>query len=89
MALLRGTLAIMPEVSGAIEAGEPCPPRRRRGPSVVGASLLTAGWLIVAVLGLVVLLRLVAWDSVEPLITLDTLTLIIYLSAWVVTVARS
>jgi endonuclease/exonuclease/phosphatase (EEP) superfamily protein YafD len=50
----------------------------------VGASLLTAGWLIVAVLGLVALLRLVAWDSVEPLIVLDALTFIVYLPAWVV-----
>ena len=82
--MLRGTLTIMPEVSGAIEAGEPCPPRRR-GLSVVGVSLLTAGWLIVAVLGLVALLRLVAWDSVEPLIVLNALTFFVYLPAWVVT----
>jgi hypothetical protein len=76
----------MPEVSGAIEAGEPCPPRRRRRElSVVGVSLLTAGWLIVAVLGLVALLRLVAWDSVEPLIVLNALTFFVYLPAWVVT----
>jgi endonuclease/exonuclease/phosphatase (EEP) superfamily protein YafD len=40
------------------------------------------GWLIVVVLGLVALLRLVAWDSVEPLIVLDALTLIVYLPAW-------
>ena len=76
----------MPEVSGAIEAGEPCPPRRRRrGLSVVGVSLVTAGWLIVAVLGLVALLRLAAWDSAEPLIVLNALTPIVYLPAWVVT----
>ncbi len=76
----------MPEVSGAIEAGEPDPPRRRRrGLSVVGVSLVTAGWLIVAVLGLVALLRLAAWDSAEPLIVLNALTPIVYLPAWVVT----
>src|SRR5690242_9871875 len=65
----HGTLTIMREVSGTIEAGQPCPPGRRRrgGPSVVGVSLLSAGWLVVAVLGLVALLRLVAWDSVDPL----------------------
>jgi endonuclease/exonuclease/phosphatase (EEP) superfamily protein YafD len=45
------------------------------------------GWLIVAVLGLVALLRLVAWDSVEPLVVLDALTLIIYLPAWLVAAA--
>jgi endonuclease/exonuclease/phosphatase (EEP) superfamily protein YafD len=43
-----------------------------------------AGWLIVAVLGLVALLRLVAWDAVEPLIVLNALTLIVYLPAWAV-----
>ena len=50
------------------------------------AGLFVAGWLIVAVLGLVALLRLVAWDSVEPLAVLDALTLIVYLPAWVVAV---
>jgi endonuclease/exonuclease/phosphatase (EEP) superfamily protein YafD len=51
----------------------------------VAVSLLTAGWLIVVVLGLVALLRLVAWDSLEPLIVLDALTFFVYLPAWVVT----
>jgi endonuclease/exonuclease/phosphatase (EEP) superfamily protein YafD len=75
----------MPEVAGAVEAGEACPPRRRpRGPAVARVGLLVVGWLVVAVLGLVALLRLVAWDSVEPLIVLDALTLIVYLPAWVV-----
>ena len=46
--------------------------------------LLVVGWLIIAVLGLVAMLRLVAWDSAEPLIALDALTLIVYLPAWVV-----
>ena len=49
--------------------------------------LLVVCWLIVAVLGLVALLRLVAWDSMEPLIVLDALTPIIYLPAWVVAIA--
>ena len=35
-------------------------------------------------LGLVALLRLVAWDSLEPLVVLDALTLVVYLPAWVV-----
>jgi len=81
----HGTLTVMPNVPGAIEAGETCPPRRRyRGPAVVRAGLLVVGWLIVAVLGLVALLRLVAWDSAEPLIVLDALTLVVYLPAWAV-----
>ena len=82
----RGTLTRMPKVSGLAEAGETCPSRRRqRGPAFVRVGLLTVGWLVVAVLGLVALLRLVAWDSAEPLIVLDALTLVVYLPAWVVT----
>ena len=75
----------MPNVAGAIEAAESYPsPRRDRGPALVRAGLLAVGWLIVAGLGLVALLRLVAWDSAEPLIVLNALTLIVYLPAWVV-----
>jgi endonuclease/exonuclease/phosphatase (EEP) superfamily protein YafD len=51
------------------------------------AGLLVAGWLIVAVLGLVALLRLVAWDSAQPLIVLNALTLIVYVPAWGVAAA--
>jgi endonuclease/exonuclease/phosphatase (EEP) superfamily protein YafD len=77
----------MPQVADIIEAGGTYPPRRRfRGLAVMRVSLFVIGWLIVAVLGLVVLLRLVAWDSVEPLIVLDALTLIVYLPAWVVAI---
>ena len=84
---LRGTLTIMPKIAGTIEAGEAYPPRRRHpGPTLVRVGLLVVGWLIVAVRGLVALLRLVAWDSLEPLIVLDALTLIAYLPAWVVAV---
>jgi endonuclease/exonuclease/phosphatase (EEP) superfamily protein YafD len=75
----------MPEEPGAIEAGEtPAPGGRRFGPPVVWMCLLVAGWLIVGVLGLVALLRLVAWDSVEPLIVLNALTQIVYLPVWIV-----
>ncbi len=63
-----------------------CPRCRHRGPTVVRVGLLVVGWLIVAALGLVALLRLVAWDSIEPLIVLDSLTLIVYLPAWIVAV---
>jgi endonuclease/exonuclease/phosphatase (EEP) superfamily protein YafD len=78
-------LTIMPDVPDAIEAREPYRSRRRRGSAVVRAGHLL-GWLIVAVLGLFALLRLVAWDSLEPLIILDALTLLVYLPAWVVAV---
>ena len=50
----------------------------------MAVSLLTAGWLIVVLLGLVALLRLVTWDSVEPLIVLNALNAIVYLPAWIV-----
>ncbi|HTT55195.1 MAG TPA: endonuclease/exonuclease/phosphatase family protein [Streptosporangiaceae bacterium] len=73
----------MPGVSGAVEAGETHPPRRRRrGVAVAGTGLLVAGWLIVALLGLVALLRLVAWDAAQPLVVLNALTLVVYLPAW-------
>lgn len=71
----------MTEASSAVGEGETGTARRRHRSSVV----LTAGWLIVAVLGLVALLRLVAWDSLEPLIVLNALTPIVYLPAWAVT----
>lgn len=73
----------MAEASGAFETGETHTPRRRHpGLPAVGFGLLVVGWSIVAVLGLVALLRLVAWDSVEPLIVLNALNPIVYLPAW-------
>src|SRR5215472_19351550 len=71
--------------ANSAEAGGTNPPRRdHRAPAAVRVGLLVVSWLIVAVLGLVTLLRLVAWDSLEPLIVLDALTQIVYLPAWVV-----
>jgi endonuclease/exonuclease/phosphatase (EEP) superfamily protein YafD len=76
---------LVSQAPDATEAGETCLPRRRaRARTVAGVGLLVVGWLIVAVLGLVALLRLVAWDSLEPLVVLDALTLVVYLPAWVV-----
>jgi endonuclease/exonuclease/phosphatase (EEP) superfamily protein YafD len=72
----------VPEALGA-EAGETVP-SRRHGPLAVRVGLLAVSWLIVAVLGLLALLRLVAWDSIQPLIVLNALTLVVYLPAWVV-----
>src|SRR5580698_10320327 len=74
----------MPEVPGAIAAARTRPSRRMRGPGAARRPLAAVGWVIVAVLGLLALLRLVAWDSVEPLIVLNALTMFIYLPAWVV-----
>ena len=79
---------IMPERPGTNGTGGETYSRHRRHrvPAVVRVGPLVVGWLIVAVLGLVALLRLVAWDSIEPPVVLDALTLIIYLPAWVVAV---
>ncbi len=74
----------MPNVAGPVGAEESFPRRRRRGLGVVGAGFVVLGWLVVAVLGVVALLRVVAWDSAEPLVVLDALTLVVYLPAWVV-----
>jgi len=73
-------------ISGAIESEGTSTPRRRAW-AIARTGLLVAGWLIVGVLGLVAFLRLVAWDSLQPLIVLDALTLVIYLPAWIVAAA--
>jgi len=82
----RDKLTIMPKATQTVEAGEGYPPRPNRARAVVQVGLLVMGWLIVAALGLVALLRLVAWDSLQPLIVLDALTQVVYLPAWVVAV---
>jgi endonuclease/exonuclease/phosphatase (EEP) superfamily protein YafD len=85
MASPQDKLTLMPKAADTIEAEETYPPRRRPRLAAVGrVGLLAVGWLIVAVLGLLAVLRVVAWDSLEPLIVLDALTLVIYLPAWVV-----
>lgn len=77
----------MSDVPGATAPAWARPsPRARRGRSPVGAGLAAIGWLIVAVLALIALLRLVAWDSYEPLIVLNVITQYIYLPAWVVAI---
>src|ERR1700722_19667061 len=63
--------------------------RYRSGLTVLGPVGVVGGWATVAVLGLVALMRLVAWDSLEPLIVLDSLTLIIYLPAWIVAIGAA
>ena len=75
---------LMPQAPEAIEERNAAAPRRDRGRTIVGVGFWVVGWLIVAVLGLVELLRLVAWDSLEPLVVLDALALIVYLPTWVV-----
>jgi endonuclease/exonuclease/phosphatase (EEP) superfamily protein YafD len=44
------------------------------------------GWIIIAGLALLALLRVVAWDDLEPLAVLNAGTAVLYLPAWVVAV---
>lgn len=77
----------MPETQTSPKAGT-YPARRRPGwPAVVRSGLIGLGWLIVALFGLATVLRLVAWDRLEPLIVLDALAPIVYLPAVVVAAA--
>ena len=62
---------------------------RHRVGTAIRVTLVVIGWLVVAVLALVALLRWVAWDSLQPLVVLDDLTLIVYLPAWLVVVGAS
>jgi endonuclease/exonuclease/phosphatase (EEP) superfamily protein YafD len=45
---------------------------------------LILGWAIVGLLGVLAILRIVAWDEYEPLVVVNALTFIVYLPAWVV-----
>jgi endonuclease/exonuclease/phosphatase (EEP) superfamily protein YafD len=57
--------------------------------SIVRRTLVVLGWIVVAVLALFALLRIVAWDSLEPLIVVNAITLIVYLPAWIVALAAA
>jgi endonuclease/exonuclease/phosphatase family metal-dependent hydrolase len=46
--------------------------------------LVLVGWVIVALLAVVAVMRLVAWDAIEPFAVANALTMLIYLPAWVV-----
>jgi endonuclease/exonuclease/phosphatase (EEP) superfamily protein YafD len=59
---------------------------RRQWSDVAGVGLLVVGWVVVGLLGLVALFRLVAWDSIEPLIVLNALTIVVYVPAWFVAI---
>ena len=84
---VTGALDGNPRGQRLVHPGQTYPSHRRRGRAVVRVGFLVVGWLIVAVLGFVALLRLVAWDSAQPLIVLDALTQIVYLPAWIVAAA--
>ena len=75
----------MPELPSAVEAdqADSLRPRRRRLTGI-RLGLYVIGWLIVAGLGLLALLRIVAWDDAEILMVFNALYLTIYLPAWAV-----
>ena len=58
-------------------------------PHLAGRFLFWLGWAIVAVLLLVVLLRLVAWDDIQVFAWADALGLVLYLPAWVIGIAAA
>lgn len=74
----------MSETSERLDAGASRTAPHERGLLQLKRAVTATGWAIVTLLGLLALLRLAAWDSLEPLIVLDALTLIVYLPAWVV-----
>jgi endonuclease/exonuclease/phosphatase (EEP) superfamily protein YafD len=47
------------------------------------------GWVVIGGLGIVLALRLFAWDRFEPFAILNDLTLFIYLPAWIVVVVAA
>jgi endonuclease/exonuclease/phosphatase family metal-dependent hydrolase len=76
----------MAEVPGAVEdeKASPLRPNRPRRLTGIRLGLYVIGWLVVAGLGLLALLRVVAWDDVEILMVFNALYLTIYLPAWLV-----
>jgi endonuclease/exonuclease/phosphatase (EEP) superfamily protein YafD len=59
-------------------------PRRRRRWGRLPLWIAIIGWIITAGLGILALLRVVAWDDLEPLAVLNAGTAVLYLPAWVV-----
>jgi endonuclease/exonuclease/phosphatase (EEP) superfamily protein YafD len=53
----------------------------------VAASVL--GWGVVAGLAVVAVMRVVAWDALQPFAVLNTVTLFVYLPAWIVLVVAA
>jgi endonuclease/exonuclease/phosphatase (EEP) superfamily protein YafD len=47
------------------------------------------GWVVVAVLAVVATMRIVAWDTFEPFAVLNTVSLFVYLPAWIVLIVAA
>ena len=79
----------MSEASEGTGAGERRVARHERDLVPLKTAIAALGWTVVVALGVLALLRVVAWDSLEPLIVLNALTLIVYLPAWVVAIGAA
>jgi endonuclease/exonuclease/phosphatase (EEP) superfamily protein YafD len=72
------------------DAAHPAPPGRddpgvrRRSWRKLPGPVVAVLWAVVGLLGVVLLLRLFAWDDLEPFAVLNTLTWIPYVPAWIV-----
>jgi endonuclease/exonuclease/phosphatase (EEP) superfamily protein YafD len=60
--------------------------RRRRRRRQLPRWPTVVGWVVTLALALVALLRIVAWDDLEPFAVLNTVTFLLYLPAWVVAI---
>ena len=60
--------------------------RRRRLRRRLPRWLTIVGWIVVLPLGVVALMRIFAWDDVEVFAVLNTVSVFVYLPAWVVAV---
>jgi endonuclease/exonuclease/phosphatase (EEP) superfamily protein YafD len=74
-------------VPDVLDGSTTLPPVDRR--AIIGRVLVQLGWVVVAILALFALLRIVAWDSLEPLIVVNSISLIVYLPAWLVAVGAA
>ncbi len=75
-----------PDESPGDVARPGAPPENAEWRRLAGKTLAVVGWIIVAVLGLVVLARMVAWDRWQPFADVDAAVEVLYLPAWLVLV---
>jgi endonuclease/exonuclease/phosphatase (EEP) superfamily protein YafD len=61
--------------------------RRHRQKRRLPRWLTIVGWVIIALLGIVAIMRIVAWDDFEPFALMNTVTAFVYLPAWIVAIA--
>ena len=67
-----------------VPGGDTAQPSVESWPHLVGRLMFWLGWGVVALLLLVALLRLVAWDDLQVFAWADALGMVLYLPAWVI-----